>query len=341
MGRERPDLAPLNDDDLAYAKTPPGRVLPGHRHDPPRGLRGVPCPARSCGPRRGLRARRALARRATTWTWCRPTWATRPTPRPCRCSCASWTPPWTATSPREHADEVRATGCGHPVDLTAAAAAGSDHQWQFFRAFLRRACTEAQVDRVAGFSRRGVPEGVELDTDTRWAVLTALVAAGRAGTDEIEAALREDNTETRAIAAATARAAAPTPEAGRDVASGRGAGCPAQLPAAGRDRRLLPWCTTTPCSPRTPPATSRRSRACGVQRTHELAQQIAVGPSPAAPRRRPWTPPRSSWTSWHPAHSGRAGSCWNVRTPPAGGVRAQQVDAARAQHPADGPDSEQ
>ena len=97
----------------------------------------------------------------------------------------------------EHADEVRARAADTLWDLTAAAEAGSDHQWQFFRAFLRRACTEEQVDRVAGFSRgEGVPEGVELDTDTRWSVLTALVAAGRAGTDEIEAALREDNTET-------------------------------------------------------------------------------------------------------------------------------------------------
>ena len=43
----------------------------------------------------------------------------------------------------EHADEVRARAADTLWDLTAAAEAGSDHQWQFFRAFLRRACTEA------------------------------------------------------------------------------------------------------------------------------------------------------------------------------------------------------
>ena len=91
----------------------------------------------------------------------------------------------------EHADQVRARAADTLWDLTAAAEAGSDHQWQFFRAFLRRACTEAHFDRIEGFFDGGVPEGIELDTDTRWAVLITLVAAGRKGAKDVDRALAE------------------------------------------------------------------------------------------------------------------------------------------------------
>ena len=242
----------------------------------------------------------------------------------------------------EHADEVRARAADTLWDLTAAAAAGSDHQWQFFRAFLRRACTEAQVDRVAGFSRgEGVPEGVELDTDTRWAVLTALVAAGRAGTDEIEAALREDNTETGAIAAATARAAVPTPEAKAEtwrlvVEQGSLPNSQQQAAIAGffrvHDDALL-----------APYASRYFAEVTGVwrERTHELAQQIAVGLFPRSATQETVDAAQEFLDELDPAHSGLRRIVLERQDAARRGVRAQQVDAAaRTESAADGSDSE-
>ena len=53
---------------------------------------------------------------------------------------------------------------------------------------------------------------LEIDTDLAWELLTALVAGGRAGTVEIDAALARDNTANGAQSAAQARASLPTPE---------------------------------------------------------------------------------------------------------------------------------
>ena len=100
--------------------------------------------------------------------------------------------------------------------LTAArdAEAGSDHQLAFLTALC--ACPiGVDQGRVlatlldAGADEAGLP-GLVVDTDLRWTVLTALVAAGAADTDRIEAELATDDTAGGARRAATARAARPT-----------------------------------------------------------------------------------------------------------------------------------
>src|SRR5690606_5846150 len=53
-------------------------------------------------------------------------------------------------------------------------------------------------------------EGLDVDTDLRWELLTALVAAGRAGEAEIAAEEERDATATGQRAAARARAIVPT-----------------------------------------------------------------------------------------------------------------------------------
>ena len=53
-------------------------------------------------------------------------------------------------------------------------------------------------------------EGLELDTDLRWTVLTALAAHGAVTQDDVDAALRADNTSMGVRRALTAGAALPT-----------------------------------------------------------------------------------------------------------------------------------
>jgi len=98
-------------------------------------------------------------------------------------------------------------------ELASSAQAGSDAQFQFVKFFAVLASTPEQLAKVSGL-RDGsiVLDGLTVDTDLSWELLTSLVAGGPAGSAEIDAALAADNTATGAQAAAQARAAIPTPE---------------------------------------------------------------------------------------------------------------------------------
>jgi aminopeptidase N len=114
----------------------------------------------------------------------------------------------------EHRLEVSAAAAGRLWELVQAAEAGSDTQLQLVKAFAGRATTPEQVDVVARVHDGEIAlPGLTVDTDLRWELLTALVAGGRAGTAEIDAALAADATASGQRAAAAARAAIPTPEA--------------------------------------------------------------------------------------------------------------------------------
>ena len=98
--------------------------------------------------------------------------------------------------------------------LSENAPAGSDAQLQFVKAFSAHAQSAAQLDAVGAlFSGGGTLEGLDVDTDLRWELLTSLVAGGRAGFPEIDDELARDNTSNGQRAAALAKAAIPTPEA--------------------------------------------------------------------------------------------------------------------------------
>lgn len=231
----------------------------------------------------------------------------------------------------EHADEVRARAADTLWDLTAAAEAGSDHQWQFFRAFLRRACTEVHFDRIEGFFDGGVPEGIELDTDTRWAVLIALVAAGRKGAEDVDRALAEDNTETGAIAAATARAAIPTPEAKAEawrLVVSEGA-----LPNSQQQAAIAGFFRVHDDALVTPYASRYFDAVTGVwtERTHELAQQIAVGLFPRAVGQDTVDAAQAFLDRLDPALSGLRRIVLERQDAARRAVRAQAVDAAAVQ----------
>ncbi|WP_312797088.1 aminopeptidase N [Kocuria sp.] len=228
----------------------------------------------------------------------------------------------------EHADEVRARAADTLWDLTAAAEAGSDHQWQFFRAFLRRACTEVHFDRIEGFLDGGVPEGIELDTDTRWAVLIALVAAGRKGAEDVDRALAEDNTETGAIAAATARAAIPTPEAKAEA--WRLVVTEGALPNSQQQAAIAGFFRVHDDALVTPYSSRYFDAVTGVwtERTHELAQQIAVGLFPRAVGQDTVDAAQAFLDRLDPALSGLRRIVLERQDAARRAVRAQAVDAA-------------
>jgi aminopeptidase N len=95
--------------------------------------------------------------------------------------------------------------------LLAEADAGSDAQLQLAKAFAKVARTDEQLDRLVDLGA-GAAEGLPLDPDLRWELLTGLVAGGRAGEPEIAALLATDDTATGKEKALLARAAIPTAE---------------------------------------------------------------------------------------------------------------------------------
>ena len=100
------------------------------------------------------------------------------------------------------------------LELARAAQAGSDKQLQLIRAVAAHAVTGEQLDVVAGFLEgTSALEGLDVDQDLRWDLLTGLVAAGRFGEERIHAEEARDRTTTGRERAAEARASIPTPEA--------------------------------------------------------------------------------------------------------------------------------
>ena len=99
------------------------------------------------------------------------------------------------------------------LELARTAQAGSDKQLQLVRAVAAHAVTGEQLDVVAGFLEgTSALEGLDVDQDLRWDLLTGLVAAGRFGEEWIHAEEDRDRTTTGRERAAESRAAIPTPE---------------------------------------------------------------------------------------------------------------------------------
>ncbi|MCX5557735.1 aminopeptidase N [Streptomyces sp. NBC_00038] len=95
-----------------------------------------------------------------------------------------------------------------------AAEPGSDHQLAWARAFAATARTPEQLDLLEGLLEdRETIEGLAVDTELRWAFVGCLAAVGRYDEAEITAEYERDKTAAGERHAATARAARPTEEA--------------------------------------------------------------------------------------------------------------------------------
>jgi aminopeptidase N len=98
--------------------------------------------------------------------------------------------------------------------LLLAAEPGSDHQLTFARSYAGAAHSDAALDDLIGLLDGSFAvEGLVIDQDMRWALITALAKRGRFGDAEIDAELAVDQTISGQEQAAAARAAQPTPEA--------------------------------------------------------------------------------------------------------------------------------
>jgi aminopeptidase N len=95
--------------------------------------------------------------------------------------------------------------------LSQGAEAASDEQFQFVKAFAAIASTPAHVAALQALRSGTSPlKGLEIDADLDWELLEGLVLGGAAGQAEIDAALAEDNTANGQQSAARATATIPT-----------------------------------------------------------------------------------------------------------------------------------
>lgn len=119
---------------------------------------------------------------------------------------------------KDAAEQTRLRAGQRMWEIAQSAEADSDNQLQFVRSFARLAETAEQLDIVeALLSGEKELEGLEIDTDLRWALVTSLAAGGRRTAADIDAELERDNTSNGQQAAATAQAAIPTSAAKEKV----------------------------------------------------------------------------------------------------------------------------
>ncbi|MGW5948911.1 aminopeptidase N, partial [Streptomyces celluloflavus] len=175
-----------------------------------------------------------------------------------------------------------ATWTDAALEHLRAARPGSDHQLAWARAFAATARTDAQLDLLQGLlDGTEVLEGLAVDTELRWSLVQRLAATGRADEAAIAAELARDRTAAGERHAATARAARPTAEAKAETwaAVVESDELPNSVQEAviggfvqSDQRELLA------------PYTAKyfdAVKAVWDARSHEMAQQVAVGLYPA------------------------------------------------------------
>ncbi|GAB2796572.1 aminopeptidase N [Streptomyces daliensis] len=164
------------------------------------------------------------------------------------------------------------------LEQLRAADPGSDHQLAWARAFAATARTDEQLALLAGLlDGTESVEGLTVDTDLRWALLQRLAATGRAGEAEIDAELARDATSAGERYAAMARAARPTAEAKAEA--WRAVVESDTLPNAVQEAVIGGFLQTDQRELLAPYAERYFAVVKDIwdARSHEMAQQIAVG----------------------------------------------------------------
>ena len=102
--------------------------------------------------------------------------------------------------------------------LAQNAQSGSDAQLQFTKFFAQFARNDQQLTTVADLlSGKAQLDGLEIDTDLRWELLTALSVGGKVTKERIDVELEADNTANGQKAHASAIAAMPEPKAKQEI----------------------------------------------------------------------------------------------------------------------------
>ena len=152
--------------------------------------------------------------------------------------------------PARRADTRRQT-LARLWDLARAADPGSDAQLQLVSAASSFTTTGDDTAYLSGLlDGSEVIDGLAVDTELRWALLTGLAGAGAADEAAIAAELKRDDTATGRGRAARARASMPTVAAKGGGLAGRGRrGRPGQCDSGGRSPWASGGCgTPTPCA---------------------------------------------------------------------------------------------
>ncbi|MGW2282997.1 aminopeptidase N [Streptomyces sp. NPDC001770] len=163
-----------------------------------------------------------------------------------------------------------------------AAEAGSDHQLAWARAFAATARTPQQLDLLQGLlDGTKAIEGLAVDTELRWAFVQRLSATGLLDEEEIAAEYERDRTAAGERHAAEARAARPSEEAKAEawalvVESDK-------LPNAVQEAVIGGFVQTEQRELLAPYAEKYFAAVKEVwdSRSHEMAQQVAIGLYPA------------------------------------------------------------
>ncbi|WP_299527499.1 aminopeptidase N [uncultured Streptomyces sp.] len=212
-----------------------------------------------------------------------------------------------------------------------AAEPGSDHQLAWARAFAATARTPQQLDLLQGLLD-GTKEiaGLAVDTELRWAFVHRLAATGLLDEDEIAAEYDRDRTSAGERHAASARAARPSAEAKAEawasvVESDR---LPNSLQEAvisgfvqNEQRELLA------------PYTEKYFAAVKdvwESRSHEMAQQIAVGLYPAVQVARETLDATDAWLASAEPNAALRRLMSESRAGVERALRAQAADASAA-----------
>jgi aminopeptidase N len=210
-----------------------------------------------------------------------------------------------------------------------AAAPGSDHQLAWARAFAATARTPEQLDLLdALLDGSKTIEGLVVDTELRWAFVERLAAVGRFDETEIAGEYDRDRTAAGERHAATARAARPTPEAKAEawasvVDSDK-------LPNAVQEAVIAGFVQTDQRDLLAPYADRYFEVVKDIweSRSHEMAQQIAVGLYPTVQVSRETLDKTDAWLSSAEPNAALRRLVSESRAGVERALRAQAADAA-------------
>ncbi|MET4923758.1 aminopeptidase N [Streptomyces sp. PSRA5] len=198
------------------------------------------------------------------------------------------------------APEWREAGLARWTEATLAhlrtAEPGSDHQLAWARAFAATARTPQQLDLLQGLlDGTESVEGLAVDTELRWAFVQRLAAVGLHDEEEIAAEYERDRTAAGERHAAAARSARPTEEAKAEawasvVESDK-------LPNALQEAVIGGFVQTDQLELLAPYMDKYFAAVKGVwdSRSHEMAQQIALGLYPALQVGQPTLDATDAW----------------------------------------------
>ncbi|MFG2936183.1 aminopeptidase N [Streptomyces sp. NPDC048282] len=210
-----------------------------------------------------------------------------------------------------------------------AAAPASDHQLAWARAFAATARTPEQLDLLDSLlDGTHTIEGLAVDTELRWAFVERLAAVGRFDETEIAGEYERDRTAAGERHAATARAARPTEEAKAEAwASVIDSD---KLPNAVQEA-VIGGFVQTDQRELLAPYTDRYFeilKSVWDSRSHEIAQQIAIGLYPALQVSQETLTKTDTWLASAQPNAALARLVSESRAGVERALRAQAADAA-------------